>query len=71
MYVSSQFSSDVSMKIGSDKCKVVNLNRVKIETKGVQLDSGLIEPMKSDVYEYLDYEQAWKINNTKIKETLT
>lgn len=68
-----QFSSDVGMKFGLDKCRVINLNRGKFETKGVQLDSGgLIESMnESDVYKYLGYEQARKINHTKIKETLT
>ncbi|KAL1448377.1 hypothetical protein WDU94_008928 [Cyamophila willieti] len=68
-----RFSSDISMKFGLDKCKVINVNRGKYQIEGIQLEGeGTIEPMtETDYYKYLGYEQARNIDHTKIKAVLS
>ncbi|KAI5720807.1 hypothetical protein M8J77_011910 [Diaphorina citri] len=68
-----QFSVDIKMKFGLDKCRVINLNKGKYDIRGVQLeDEGIIEAMnETEYYKYLGYEQARNLNHTRIKESLT
>lgn len=52
------------MKFGMDKCRILNKNRGKFETKGVELDQ--IDAMnEKTLYKYLGYEQALNIKHTK------
>ncbi|KAI5731448.1 hypothetical protein M8J77_010139 [Diaphorina citri] len=68
-----QFSNDIGMKFGLDKCKVINIKKGKYETSAVQLESGgIIEAMdETDVYKYLGYAQARNIRHREIKDALT
>uniref|UniRef100_A0A8D8RDC3 Reverse transcriptase domain-containing protein n=1 Tax=Cacopsylla melanoneura TaxID=428564 RepID=A0A8D8RDC3_9HEMI len=66
------FSSDISMSFGLDKCKVINTKEGKCVTGEVTLETGgLIESMgDEDLYKYLGYQQAKTIDHKNIKQAL-
>jgi len=68
-----QFSKDIGMTFGLDKCKIINIEKGKCKTGEVQLtDGGLMESMlEEDTYKYLGYQQARSIDHTSIKENLS
>ena len=65
-----QFSTDIGMSLGLNKCKVVNMRKGKlVELGGIQLVSGgVIAELKSDeVYKYLGVEELDGVKHERMK----
>ncbi|KAL1448095.1 hypothetical protein WDU94_012293 [Cyamophila willieti] len=62
------FSEDIQMKFGLDKCKILNMIRGKHSTDPDEIVSPKIEQMnETEVYRYLGINQNVKIDHTKLK----
>lgn len=67
-----QFSNDINLNFGPDKCNVINIYKGKYEFRELQVESGwLIEAIgETDCYKYLGYEKARYIAHSAIKQNL-
>ncbi|CAH0721715.1 unnamed protein product, partial [Brenthis ino] len=69
-----QFSNDIKMNFGTDKCKINSISKgqhKKTETYNLTLQEGAISTMDSkEIYKYLGYQQSTCLNHTDIKQAL-
>lgn len=71
--ITENFSNDIHMEFGIDKCKTINLERgILISNEGIRTnDNQLIESLaESEHYKYLGFMQLKGIKQTEIKEAL-
>ena len=67
-----QFSVDINMKFGLEKCKILNSHKVLENSQGLDVQQGRIGLMTEfEFYKYLGIEQSKRIAHTEIKRTLT
>lgn len=68
-----EFSNDIGMQFGLDKCRVLNIIRGQIQPGGYDMENGQnIEAMEAgEVYKYLGVKQARKIDHQAMKKELT
>ncbi|XP_060804959.1 uncharacterized protein LOC132902746 [Amyelois transitella] len=71
--ITQQFSQDIQMQFGVDKCKVLSIERGKVQNNSYILQSGEpIEPMEEQsTYKYLGFQQSRRINQKETKEELS
>jgi hypothetical protein len=67
-----EFSKDIAMEFGVDKCAILSLKKGKFsEDSGYALNEGYIKAMENgETYKYLGFKQAHKNNHTEIKTEL-
>ena len=69
------FSNDIKMKFGMDKCCIQNIRNGRIDQReqegnGNRVDEQMHIMGPNDVYKYLGYEQNRRTEHTKIKQNL-
>ncbi|KAL4720164.1 hypothetical protein ACJJTC_008346 [Scirpophaga incertulas] len=71
--ITTEFSTDINMRFGLDKCKILHIIRGKIRPGDYTLsNTDTISAMEStDLYKYLGYTQLKGLDHTKIKSTIT
>ena len=70
--ITSEFSQDINMHFGLDKCKTVHIIRGKVKPGDYAINNtDIITAMEStDLYKYLGYRQLKGLDHTTIKQTL-
>uniref|UniRef100_A0A2H1W504 SFRICE_021545 n=1 Tax=Spodoptera frugiperda TaxID=7108 RepID=A0A2H1W504_SPOFR len=70
--VTQQFSTDICMQFGEDKCTVMSVVKGKFENNSYTLETGqTIEPMEEhDTYQYLRFRQSRQIRYKNIRQEL-
>ncbi|KAJ0176683.1 hypothetical protein K1T71_007862 [Dendrolimus kikuchii] len=70
--ITQQFSNDIDMEFGVDKCKILSVTRGEVNNFTYALSSGeKIEPMDAHTtYKYLGFEQSRKIKHKDTKSIL-
>ena len=69
--ITTQFSQDINMSFGIDKCKTIHINRGKIDSKINNEENISFNLMESgDTYKYLGVHQSNSINHIQIKKHL-
>lgn len=71
--VTAEFSKDINMQFGLDKCKTIHIIKGKIQSGDYTVNNtDIISAMEStDLYKYLGYNQLKGLQHTTIKQTLT
>lgn len=72
--ITENFSTDIKMTFGTDKCKVNSIikgQHKETDPFNLELQGGTIDSMElKETYKYLGYHQTTSINHTDIKNTL-
>ncbi|CAH2107788.1 unnamed protein product [Euphydryas editha] len=68
-----QFSKDINMEFGLDKCRTLHIKRGRIRPGNYAVnDTDIITAMEpTELYKYLGYKQLKGLDHTEIKNTLT
>ena len=71
--VTQEFSTDICMQFGIDKCKIHSIYKGKIQSNNYILNTGeQIDPMaEGDSYKYLGFQQSRQIHQKQTKQDLT
>ncbi len=67
-----EFSNDINMQFGLDKCRILNTVKGKVHQRDFELQNGMtIEAMQDrDLYKYLGMKQAARLDHRTMKEEL-
>lgn len=71
--VTEEFSKDICMNFGVDKCKIFSVNRGKVQDSNYILENGeIIESLgEENSYKYLGFQQSKQIYHSQTKADLT
>ncbi|CAH2105270.1 unnamed protein product [Euphydryas editha] len=71
--ITQQFSTDINMQFGVDKCKILSIKKGKLVHNSYALNTGeTIEPMNEvSTYKYLGFNQSRQIQQKQTKTDLT
>ncbi|XP_064076354.1 uncharacterized protein LOC135194637 [Vanessa tameamea] len=71
--ITAQFSKDINMNFGLDKCKTLTIKKGKLIEKNYEISEeiNISEMLEGDLYKYLGILQAKDINHSKLKQDLT
>lgn len=68
-----EFSDDIGMQFGLDKCRILNMVRGQLQPGGYDLENGksIVGMQEGELYKYLGIKQARRIDHQTMKTELT
>jgi hypothetical protein len=69
--ITKQFSDDVGMEFGLDKCKVMHMKKGKISNIDFRLETEIDQMKEGEYYKYLGMLQSNRIDGKKMKQTVS